>query len=109
MATTNEGWEDRYTRIKAAIRVHLPNDKMLYALEELGLITRAEVDRSLWKIALLEPFVTRMMLNMIKGTIKYPTDDWTTDMWDDMSMDDQADSVNYNLLFKDYLRKEEKL
>ena len=107
-AEVNPGWEARYQIVRN--RVHISIDtKFLAQLGADGIITGPEVGRSRWKIALLEPFVTRMVVNMLKGSIKYTTDDWSAETWQDMGMDDKADGVNYELLFHEYLRKEGKI
>lgn len=107
-AEPNPGWEDRYKEIAEYIAdegmVFNP-DSLLIELEGASLITRDEFVRSSWKIRLIRPFLTRMVLNMIKGSIKYPTDDWSTKIWQSMGMDDKVDSVNYDLLFEDHLRR----
>lgn len=105
MTTPNAGWEARYEAIKPKVWVRVDAARILYYLELEGLITRAEADRALWKIALIEPFVTQMALNMVKGTIKYPNDDWSIETWSDMGLDDKADSVNYDLLRDNALRQ----
>lgn len=99
----NRGWEERYKDIQNKLEVHLMPGVILTSIH--GLISEDERTRSLWKIRLVEPFVHRMVLNMIKGTIKYPTDDWPAEVWEDMGMDDQADSVNYSILLRDHLRE----
>jgi len=107
MATVNEGWQERFQEITQWVEEH-PSD-VWYAARDLyrsGIISKEEGERSTWKINLIEPFVRRMVLNMIKGTIKYPSDDWTADVWQDMGLDDKADSINYELLFHNYLRKQ---
>lgn len=96
----NEGWETRYEEIKSFVHVSIDTGGILTTLYHRDLITDTEIERSSWKINLIEPFLTRMVLNMIKGTIKYSTDNWSTEAWQDMGMDDMADSVNYTLLEK---------
>lgn len=82
----------------------LDTRKILDPLLGNGLITEDEYDRSMWKIKLIEPFLTRMVVNMLKGSIKYTTDTWDAATWQDMGLDDKADGVNYELLFHQYLR-----
>jgi hypothetical protein len=108
-ALSNQGWEARYEQIKPKVQVHIPAGLLVSELEAAGLLTPDEGDRAILKIRLVEPFVTRMVLNMIKGTVKYPTDEWSAEMWADAGMDDQADGINYSLLLKDRLRKDGQL
>lgn len=108
-AEVNSGWEHDYQRIRNMVRVDLPMDTIMSALYNRGLLDTKQIARSRWKIKLLEPFVTRMVVNMIKGTIKYTSNEWSADTWQDMGMDDKVDSINYGLLFEDYLRKEGKI
>lgn len=111
--TTNPGWEERYEKIRAAVetreRKSCEPTKILNYLLSSHLITMDEYTRGWWKTQLLEPFIIRLVVNMVKGTVKYPTDDWPAEAWQDFGMDDTADSVNYSLLFQDKLRKAGKL
>ena len=95
------GWESRYTQIRTFIRVDLSKVITdIFLLADAGIISMEEAKRSAGKVKLLEPFVTRLVTNMVKGTLKYPTDNWDINTWLDMGMDDQADSVNYSILLK---------
>lgn len=105
-AQVNPGWEERYQAVRDRVHIELPSYDILQGLHITGVITSDEMMRSSWKIRLLEPFVTRMVVNMIKGSIKYTTDDWSEATWQDMGMDDKADSINYELLFQDWMRKQ---
>lgn len=105
MVQINEGWEERLERVEEELHVFVDVAGCIYEMQSEGILTAEEVQRAHWKIALIRPFVTRMVLNMIKGTLKYPNDDWSTETWQDMGMDDKVDSVNYGLLFEDHLRK----
>ena len=102
----NPGWEAKYQEVLKYIpniigeRLHPIINQMVAD----GLITAGEAARSKWKISLLEPVVQRMIANMIKGTLKYPTDDWPIETWMSMSLDDMADSVNYTLLTHNQIR-----
>tara|TARA_Y100000310_G_scaffold328215_1_gene395982 strand:+ start:6841 stop:7176 length:336 start_codon:yes stop_codon:yes gene_type:complete len=107
MTTPNAGWEARYEDIKAQFHLYL-DFALLESLDRLqfnGLIDQAESERAYWKLKLLRPFVARLALNMVKGTIKYPDDDWSIETWSDMGLDDKADSVNYDLLRDHALRQ----
>ncbi len=102
--------------IEFVVKRRMPVEKMgvvgsldngtLGALKHIGLISQEEADRSAWKIKLIEPMVTRRVINMIKGTIKYTSDDWSAETWQDMGMDDKADGDNYDVLFLNWLREQ---
>ena len=101
----NPGWEAKYQEVLKRIPTIITNAvPMLEWMVYAGLLTQDEADRCSWKIALLEPIVQRMIANMIKGTLKYPTDDWPIETWMSMSLDDMADSVNYTLLTHNQIR-----
>lgn len=103
-AQVNPNWEAAYQAVKARTKVVLNTREILEPLFVHGIISLEEYDRSTWKIKLIEPFVTRMVVNMIKGSIKYTTDTWDAATWQDMGMDDKADGINYELLFHQFLR-----
>jgi len=102
----NPGWAGRYREIQKQVYVEIPAASLLYKLETKGLLNADEVSRSLPKLALLEPIITRMVVNMIKGTVKYPTDDWSLDTWIDMGMDDLVDSLNYSALLQHSIKQQ---
>ncbi len=104
-AKVNPNWERRYNQIREHLTIPI-DTSFLAAMVGTGDLTMDQANRSRWKIKLIEPFVTRMVVNMIKGSIKYTTDDWSAETWQDMGMDDKADGINYGLLFEDYLHKE---
>lgn len=115
-AEVNLGWEEKYQEIRNSAYLkefhddlNLITGHLVDNLFRQGLLTSDQGTRSLWKIKLLYPFITRMCINMMKGSIKYTTNDWSSETWADMGMDDKADSVNYDVLFQDHLRKEGKL
>lgn len=104
-AQVNPNWEERYQQVKEQINIFLDPHKILDSLYQNNLITIEEWHRSLPKIYMLQPFITRMVVNMIKGTLKYTSDDWSTEIWQDMGMDDKVDGVNYEILFHNHLRE----
>lgn len=108
-AEVNPGWERDYQTIRNIVSVELPMDDIMELLYNRGLLDTKQISRARWKIKLLEPFVTRMVVNMIKGTIKHTSDNWSAETWQDMGIDNKADAINYGLLFEDYLRKEGKI
>ena len=107
-ASINEGWEERYKPIRDTHHNPIPVGFLAHMVAD-GTLSMDEANRSRWKIKLLEPFVTRMIVNMIKGSLKYTSDDWSDEVWEDMGKDDKADGINYDLLWQDKLRKEGKI
>ena len=108
----NKGWEERFN----AIREHTTGEPILFyphtllsELETRGLITHSEWMRATRKMHLIRPFVQKMVLNMLKGTVKYSHDNWSTETWHEMSTDDKVDSINYDLLLWDHLLRTGKL
>jgi hypothetical protein len=71
-------------------------------------ITTEEYDRMQPKLEMIEKFASAMAAGMLKGTIKYPTDDWKQD-WIPNMLGEQADAVNYILLTLDDMKKRGKL
>tara|TARA_Y100000310_G_scaffold336580_1_gene421527 strand:- start:1099 stop:1443 length:345 start_codon:yes stop_codon:yes gene_type:complete len=63
-------------------------------------------DRLTFKLELVAKLATKLAWNMVKGTLKYPTDDYPIQLWSDMGIDDGADNLNYQLLLRDKLEKE---
>ena len=109
-AQVNPNWEPRYQKIRENLYIPI-GTKFLAQMVAAGMLSEDEANRSRWKIKLIEPFVTRMVANMVKGSLKYTTDDWLSETWQDMGLDDadmefKADGINYGLLFEDYRRKE---
>jgi hypothetical protein len=109
MPEVNEGWEARYQNIKE----HYPSTGSGYTpghyidtLYGAGMLTLEECSRSLWKLELIRPFLARMILNMVKGTLKYPSDDLTGDAWAEGALDDRVDSVNWQLLWENHVRNQ---
>jgi hypothetical protein len=71
-----------------------------------GMLTRDEYNRLGHKLEMVEELAYKLVLNMIKGTLKYNTDDWTMAEWLAFGIDDAADSLNYWLLTRDKYAKE---
>jgi hypothetical protein len=110
-AKVNDGWEEIYEIIRRDTEGMELFDtvKLLDFLNSNNLITTEQRDRSGWKINILQPFMLRLAVNMIKGSVKYTSDDWSDEVWRDMGMDDKADSINYDYLWQYKLRNEGKI
>ena len=61
------------------------------------------------KLQLVKQIAAKLAANMVKGTLKYDTDEWSVDQWLDYATDDAVDTVNYLFLMKDERERELKL
>jgi len=66
-------------------------------LQTLG-FTSAEYARLMPKLQLVAQFAARLAVAMLKGTVKYDSDDWSVEEWMDFEDDDTVDAINYRLL-----------
>ena len=92
---TNKDWEarrDALCKPEHFIVGIIPSESLTYSL------TSAEYARLIEKLELVKDFARQLAVGMLKGTIKYPSDDWSVDTWIAMEMDDTVDSINYRLL-----------
>ncbi len=67
-------------------------------------MTDKEHARLTRKLTLVQRYAQHMAMNMAKGTIKYPTDDYDLDTWLVEEADDDVDATNYRLLRLDAMR-----
>ena len=92
----NEGWQQRLRAIKESfpinVAITLPGGE-LYLNDE-------ETLRLVPKMAMVRAAAAKMVLNMIKGTIKYPADTWSADEWMACLIDDQTDALMYTYLLE---------
>ena len=101
---TNEGWENRYEQINEPSYfevVIFPFVNILYRLD------KTEAERLQKKLKLLENYTRKLAVGMLKGTLKYPTDNWTVEQWMHEEEDEEIDRINYRLLKQDAIAKEE--
>ena len=93
---TNPGWEERAERLC---------DPANFVVEVTNLplkgLTPAEQYRLCKKLRLVEQFAARLAANMLKGVVKYPSDEMTVEEWEAAEEDDTVDSINYRLLAAD--------
>lgn len=58
------------------------------------------------KLKLVQQIAAKLATNMVKGTLKYDTDDWSVDQWLEYAIDDSCDTTNYLHLMKEARKKE---
>lgn len=101
----NADWEYRVEQMckpeffKATINVSQSS------LNELGL-SLDEFMRLQYKLRLIEESAVKQALAMLKGTLKYDTDDRTPDEWAAFEEEEDIDRFNYNILKRDARNKE---
>ena len=100
----NPDWESRYKTICDRRNFVVIVEINPETLRQSG-ATQEECDRLVTKLKLVEVFATKLAINMGKGTIKYPHDNWDIEAWLDFEDDDTADSVNYRLLRTEAMKR----
>lgn len=61
-------------------------------------LTATQIDRMRWKLQLVEFGARAMAAGMLKGTLKYPDDNYGIDQWMGHLIGEGADQMNYQLL-----------
>ena len=104
----NDGWEERFQAVKdkPVIEVSVSASPSL-AYGKCSL-SREDQRRLLCKLQLVEDEAEKMALAMLKGTLKYKSDDLTPEQWNDHSEEERIDQNNY-LLLKRRAERQEKL
>lgn len=69
--------------------------------ELLNRLTSVERERLVNKLALVKQAAAWMAAGMLKGTLKYATDDYSIDQWMAHVVGEGADQINYQLLLFD--------
>ena len=100
-----EGWEER-TKELAKPELWVVAIHPMYELRQK--FTPEEWERMLPKITMVEEFVKYMMAGMVKGTVKYSGDTWTTERWMAHLISEGADQANYQILLLDRWLKDKK-
>ena len=90
----NELWEKR---VKELCLPNYFNCMVGMDTDLVSQLTDDEIQRMTPKMHLVQEFAKAMAAGMLKGTIKYPTDDWGTN-WVSNMLGEQADAINYMLL-----------
>ena len=96
---TKPGWEERYAKYTASdfqVTVNLP---VGHDLDDV------EVERTLIKLEIIKEFAQDLSLGMLKGSLKYVSDDRTPEEWAAFEEDEQNDTTNYRLFRKVAQRK----
>ena len=94
MVEATPGWEARVKEL--AKPAHFVVD--IYPIGLSGKITDEEFSRLHKKLKLVAEAATYMAAGMLKGTIKYPTDDLPLDTWMAHVIGEGADQMNYQIL-----------
>lgn len=95
MAKATPGWEERVKLLADPELFHT----MVLALPDLvEALTDEEAKRLKPKLKLVAQAAAWMAAGMVKGTIKYPGDDYSLDQWMAHLVGEGADQMNYQLL-----------
>jgi len=78
------------------------------AVNLIGKVSNDEYERLYKKMRLVEEWARYMAAGMLKGTIKYSTDDYELKIWMAHVIGEGADQSNYELLMFDKWRRDEK-
>ena len=100
-----KGWEARFAGLTnkeygPAITADFQLSHMLF-----NLTTIHERRRLKWKLELVKEEALKMALAMLKGTIKYESDDISPEEWDAHAESERIDQNNYLLLKRHAERK----
>ncbi len=68
-------------------------------------LSGAEAERLDRKLIMVSKLAAKLAANMVKGTIKYPTDTWSLEQWFEFGLDDAVDTVNYIMLAREAYRE----
>jgi len=97
MVEATPGWEARVKELCKAENFGVS----IYTAGLHGKITEEERTRLLKKLKLVERAASYMAAGMLKGTIKYPTDDVPLEQWVAHVVGEGADQMNYQILLAD--------
>lgn len=76
--------------------------------ELLEQLTETQITRLRVKLELVKHAAQIMAAGMLKGTLKYPTDDYSVEQWVAHLIGEGADQMNYQLLLADAYLKSKK-
>lgn len=93
------GWEERVERLckPENFWVSVVPNKWLMVDE----LTEEEADRLERKLKLVQRYTAYMAAGMLKGTLKYPTDDIPVETWIAHLIGEGSDLANYQILLAD--------
>ena len=95
----NSGWEERLQQINEQLPIIIRpslvwNPDLVYALSE------SELERFKIKLRLIEQAAEEMAKEMLKGTVKYSSDDWAEADWEEAFTQELYGLLNYRLLMR---------
>ena len=105
MPNVNPGWEERLATLKDPRSFSIAVEPNWGNLRPAGL-TIEEYKRLCPKLELVREFALKMAYGMLKGTLKYPTDDYSIEQWLAGEDDDTVDAVDWRLLRMNAMKKE---
>ena len=100
---TNIDWEDRYEEL-GNVNSFVVDINIGYHLSTQ--LSPSEYKRLQLKLRLVEKYARKLAVGMLKGTLKYPTDNWSVEQWMHEQEDEEVDRLNYLLLKQNAINKE---
>lgn len=97
--STKPGWEKRYLEFSTddfTVTIAYNGDKL----------TDDEYSRTRLKLDIIEEYAAELALQMLKGSVKYYSDDRSPEEWRAFEDEEQNDIANYRLLRRTAERKE---
>lgn len=98
MVPPSDGWQERVAKLCKPeyflVTVALKEELMQQ-------LTPDELARLRRKMVLVQQCSAIMLAGMLKGTLKYPTDNYSVDQWVAHLVGEGADQMNYALLLAD--------
>ena len=90
-----DGWQERTEKLAKPgyFSVIVSIDEAL-----LRCLTHDETERFYKKVRLVTQATQMMLAGMVKGTVKYATDEYTLNTWMAHLIDEGADQMNYQIL-----------
>lgn len=93
-----DGWQERVKQFCKAEHFAV---KIIQSAKLRKGLTLKERRRLAWKLDLVATAARYMAAGMLKGTLKYPKDDYTLEQWIAHVVGEGADQMNYQLLLFD--------
>ena len=89
-------------RIEKLVKPEYFNTIIIVEKELIKQLSEDELARLYDKLTVVKDLANKLAARMVKGTIKYSSDNWTELQWDEYLEDDLLDSVNYLGLKRKY-------
>ena len=93
---TNPDWSERLRGLQDIDPLFFVGINMTFDLKRH--LTPEEIMRMNEKLPKVQEFAREMAFGMLKGVIKYPTDEHTPEEWRAEARAELADTVNYHIL-----------